>query len=111
MSRLPMNQSPKDQFLHWRQDMEMKQEEQARHIKELQGHAKRLQRENDQLSTQIEKNRDLGKGVRDRGGATHLIAHNKWKELIIPNDVETLADDKLSLCSSPSLSLSPKKDA
>ena len=45
----PMNQSPKDQFLHWCQEMEKKQEEQARQMKELQGHAERLQRENDQL--------------------------------------------------------------
>ena len=44
---IPMNQSPEDQFLHWRQDMEGKQEEQARQMKELQGQAERLKREND----------------------------------------------------------------
>ena len=49
MSSNLMNQSPKDQFLHWRQEMEKKHEKQARQMKELQGHAKRLQRENDQL--------------------------------------------------------------
>ena len=42
-----MIQSPEDQFLHWRQDMEKKQEEQARQMKELQGHVELLQREND----------------------------------------------------------------
>ena len=57
----PMIQSPEDQFLNWRQDMEKKQEEQARRTKELQGHAKRLQRENDKLQAQIEKIHDHGK--------------------------------------------------
>ena len=58
-----INQSPKDQFIHWRQDIKRKYEEQARQMKELQGHAKRLQHENDQLWAQIGKSRDLGKGV------------------------------------------------
>ena len=35
MASNPMIQSPEDQFLHWRQDMEKKQEEQARQMKEL----------------------------------------------------------------------------
>ena len=47
MSSNLMNQSPEDQFLHWHQEMEKKQEEQVRQMKELQGHAERLQREND----------------------------------------------------------------
>ena len=55
MTSIPMNQSPEDQFLHWRQDMERKQEEQARQMKELQGRAERLRSENDQLRAQIEK--------------------------------------------------------
>ena len=32
MSNNPMHQTPKDQFLHWRQEMERKQEEQARQM-------------------------------------------------------------------------------
>ena len=44
-----VHQTPKDQFLHWRQEMERKQEEQARQMQELQARAERLQRENDQL--------------------------------------------------------------
>ena len=39
MTSIPMNQSLEDQFLHWRQDMERKQEEQARQMKELQDQA------------------------------------------------------------------------
>ena len=46
MSTNPMIESLEDQFLHWRQDMERKQEEQAGQMKELQVHAKRLQQEN-----------------------------------------------------------------
>ena len=91
--------------------MERKQEEQARQMKELQGHAECLQRENNRLQTQIEKSHDLGKDVRDRGRAAHLIALNKGKKPIILDDVNTPADDELSSGSSPSLSLSPVKDA
>ena len=65
ISSHPLNQSSEDQFLHWCQEMEKKLEEQARQMKELQGHAERLQRENDWLRAQIEKNHDLGKDVRD----------------------------------------------
>ena len=49
MSNIPMSQSPEDQFLNWCQDMERKQEEQARQMKELEGHVERLQQENDRL--------------------------------------------------------------
>ena len=41
----------------------------------------------------------------------HPIALNIGKEPIIPDDVDTLVDDELSLGSSPSLSLSPAKNA
>ena len=40
-----------------------------------------------------------------------LIARNRWKEPIVPDDVYTPADDELSSGSSPSLSLSPAKVA
>ena len=42
MTSIPMNQLLEDKFLHWRYDMERKQEEQARQMKELQGQAERL---------------------------------------------------------------------
>ena len=60
MSNNPKIQSPKDQFLHRRRDMENKQEKQARQMKELQDQAERLQHENDQLRAQVEKKRHLG---------------------------------------------------
>ena len=91
--------------------MERKQEEQARQMKELQGHAERLQQENDQLRAQIEKSHDLGKDVRDSSQVGHPTPRNKRKEPIVPNDVETPVDDELSLGSSPSLSLSSAKNA
>ena len=47
MSSIPMNKSPEDQFLNWRQDMKRKKEEQARQMKDFQGHVECLQREND----------------------------------------------------------------
>ena len=78
--------------------MERKQEEQVRQMKELQGHAEYLQRENDQLRAQIEKTRDHGKDVRDSGRAALPTARNKGKEPIVP-------DDELFSGSSPSLSL------
>ena len=67
MRSIPMNQSLEDQFLCWRQDMERKQEEQARQMKDLQGRAERLQCENDQLRAQIGKSHHLGKDARDSG--------------------------------------------
>ena len=59
---------------------------------------------------QIEKNRDLRKDVRDNGRAAHPTVRNKGKEPIVPDDVDTLANEELSLGGSPSLSLSLAKD-
>ena len=69
-----------------------------------------MQRENDQLWAQIKESRDLGKDVQDSVQTTHPIARNKGKEPIVSDDVNTLADDELSLGSSSSLSLSPSKN-
>ena len=41
----------------------------------------------------------------------HPITRNRGKEPIIPDDVDTPEDDELSSGSSPSLSLSPTKNA
>ena len=77
MTSIPMNQSPEEQFLHWCQDMERKQEEQARQMKELQGRVECLRLENDQLRVHIKKSRDLGKYERDSGCDAQLIARDK----------------------------------
>ena len=79
-------------------------------MRELQGHSKCLQRENDQLRAQIGESRDLGKDVRERDRAVHQITHNKGKEPIVPDDVDTPTDDELSSSNSSLLSLSPTKN-
>ena len=111
MASISMNQSPEDQFLHWRQDMEKKQQEQARQMKELQGHVERLQRENHQLRAEVGKSHDLGRNAKYSGRVAHPITSNKGKELIVPSDVDIPEDDELSSGSSLSLGLSPAKDA
>ena len=57
MSSNPANQPIEDQFLYWRQEMEAKQEEQARQIVELCEHANHLQQENERLRTRLKTNR------------------------------------------------------
>ena len=57
MSSNPANQPIEDQFLRWRQEMEAKQEEQARQMAELREHANCLQQENECLRTRLETNR------------------------------------------------------
>ena len=74
-------------------------------MKELQDHAKHLQHKNDRLQTQVEKRRGLGeRDLQDNGQARHPIARDKGKEPIIPDDVDTPADDELSSGGSPNLS-------
>ena len=57
MASNPANQSLEDQFLCWHQDMEMKQEEQARQMVELLSRADHLQQENDCLRACLEEDR------------------------------------------------------
>ena len=90
--------------------MERKQEEQARQMKDLQGWAERLQCENDQLRAQIGKSHHIGKDARDSGRDAQLISRDKGKRPVVPDDVNTLADDELSSGSSPSLNLSSAKN-
>ena len=62
-SQCHATQLPEDQFFHWCQGMERKQEEQARKMKELQSHVEGSQRDNDQLRTHIGEIRELGRGI------------------------------------------------
>ena len=57
MASNPANQSLEDQFLHWRQDMETKQEEQAKQMVELRKCVDHLQQENDRLRHRLEEDR------------------------------------------------------
>ena len=56
MSTNPANQPIEDQFLHWYQEMEAKQEEQARQVVELREHENHLQQENERLRARLETN-------------------------------------------------------
>ena len=55
MASNPINQPLEDQFLGWCQDMEIKQEEQARHMAELRDHADLLKQETDRLRAHLEE--------------------------------------------------------
>ena len=90
--------------------MERKQEKQARQKHELQARAKCLQRENDQLQSQVEKNVELGKDVQSDDRAEHPVVCNKGKEPIISYN-EAPTDDELSFGRSPSTSPSPGRTA
>ena len=107
MTSIPMNQSPEDQFLHWLQDKERKQEEQERQMKELQGQVECLLCKNDKLRSQIEKSL---KDVQDNDHNVKSIARDKGKGPVVPDDVNTPTNDELSSGSSPSLNLSPVKN-
>ena len=108
MANNPENQSLEAQFLCWRQDMETKQEEQARHMDELQSRATHLQQENDRMRARLEE--DRGENAREISHFAPLIKQNKGKELILPSDSDVVADDKLSSGSFPLLDLPPPKN-
>ena len=100
MSGNPANQPIEDQFLRWRQEMEVKQEEQARQMAELRDQENHLQQENDRLRTRLETNR----GPTQPAPLVHL---NKGKEPVIPDESDPQANDKLSYGSSPLPNRSP----
>ena len=86
MTSNPVNQSLEDQFLRWRQDIEAKQEEQARHMAKLQIRADHLQQENDCLRARLE-----GERIKNARGSSHpapLVKQNKGKEPIRPSMVD-----------------------
>ena len=111
MSNNPMHQTPEDQFLHWLKEMERKHEEQARQMQELQARVEHLQRENDQLWSQVEKSLELGNYVREGNRVEHHIVRTKGKEPIISSDGDAPADDELSSRRPPSTSPSPGRNA
>ena len=99
MSRNPINPPIEDQFLRWRQEMEAKQEEQARQMAELRERADHLQQENDHLRTHLESSRpENPQGVTQN---EPLAWANKGKEPILPDHSDHLADDELSSDSFP----------
>ena len=99
MSSNPANPPIKDQFLRWCQEMEVKQEEQAKQMAELREHANRLQQENEHLRTRLETNRPEN----PQGATQHvtLTPSNKGKEPVLPDHSDHPADDEFSSDNSP----------
>ena len=62
------------------------------------------------MRAQIEKSCDLRKDTLDSGRDSQPISSDKGKGLVVPDDVDTPADDELSSSSSPSLNLSLAKN-
>ena len=88
--------------------METKQEEQARKMAELQGHADHLQQENDHLRARLE-----GERIENAQGGNHpapLVKQSKDKEPIQPDDNDAEVDDELSSGSCPLPDLPPPKN-
>ena len=93
-----INQSLEDQFLHWHQDMETRQEEQARQMAKLRRCADHLQQENDRLRARLEED-----WVENAQGSSHLappVKQNKGKKPIRPDNNNAAADDELYFGSS-----------
>ena len=99
MSSNPTNQPIEDQFLCRRQEMEAKQEEQARQMAELREHANFLQQENECLWAHLETN-----GVKNPQGAAQpvpITRADKGKRPALPDHSDQPADDEFSSDSSP----------
>ena len=107
MSSNPVNQPVEDQFLRWRQEMEAKQEEQARQMAELHEHANRLQQENERLRIRLETNQ--AENLQEAPQHVPLTRTNKGKEPTLPNHSDPPTDDELSSGSSPLLRHSPPR--
>ena len=80
MASNPANQSLEDQFLRWHQNMETKQEEQARHMAELRNSANHLQQENDRMRARLEE--DRGENAQGSSHPSPPVKQNKGKEPI-----------------------------
>ena len=109
MSSNPAKLPLKDQFLLWRQDMEARQEEQARQVAELREHVNLLWEDNEHLRTRLE----ACLAEKSLGPPRPLPPSrpDKGKEAVLPDDIDLPADDELSSDSSPLPRLSPSPNA
>ena len=108
MSSNLVNQPIEDNFLRWRQEMEAKQEEQARQMAELHEHSNRLQQENERLWARLETNE-----VENPQGAAQpipLTKEYKGKGPALPNHSDHPENDKLSSNSFPLPHRSPPQN-
>ena len=100
MTRNPTNLAPENQFLLWRQELEARQDEQARKEAELRVQANQLREENERLRTQLEASRAERSWEPPRPFPPSRPG--KGKEATTLDDIDLQADDELSSSSSPS---------
>ena len=105
MTSNPANLAPEDQFLLWRQELEARQEEQARQLAELREQANQMREENERLRTQLEADR-AGQS-REPPRPFPPARTNIGKEVAAPDNVDLPVDDDLSSGSSPLSHRSP----
>ena len=98
MSSNPANQPIEYQFLRWRQEMEAKQEEQAKQMAKLREHANHMQQENERLRTYLETNQ--GENLQGHVHPAPPTQPNKGKEPILMGESDPPPDDELSSGSS-----------
>ena len=103
------NLAPEDQFLLWRQELEARQEEQARQVTELRVQANQLREENERLRTQLEASQ--AEQSREPPRPFPPSRPGKGKGIAAPNDIDLPADDELSSDSSPLPRHSPSTNA
>ena len=96
MSTNSVIQFLENQFLHWRQDMKRKQEEQARQMKELQGNVHACNGRMTSCWPRLRKTMVLEKMYEIANRVALPTAFNKEKEPVVPDDVDTPVDDELS---------------
>ena len=103
------NLASEDQFLLWRQELEARQEEQARQVAELREQVNRLREENERLQTQLEAGQ--AKQSREPPRPFSPSRPGKGKEAAMPDDIDLPADDELSSGSSSLPRHSPSPNA
>ena len=108
MTSNPVNFAHEDQFFLWRQEMEAKQEEQARQMAELHEQENRLREENERLRTRMEARR--AEQSREPPGPFPPSLPGKGKEVAAPDDIDLPTDDELSPGSSLLLHRSPSSN-
>ena len=109
MTRNPANLALEDQFLLWCQELEARQEEQARQVAELHEQANRLREENERLRTQLEAG--WAEQSREPPRLFPPSRPSKGKEVAVSDDIDLPTDDELSSCSSPLPRCSPSPNA
>ena len=108
MTRNPTNLALEDQFLLWLQELDVRQEEQARQMAELRGQTNRLREKNERLRPQLEASQAV---LSQEPPPPFPPSHpSKGKEAALP-DIDLPTDDELSSGSSPLMRRSSSPNA